>query len=134
MKREYTDEHAAAGVHADLPPIETWPNQYRTGYQIEISMPEFTSICPKTGLPDHGTLTLRYVPDRRCLELKSLKMYSLAYRNLGIFQENVVNRFLQDVVKWAKPISATLVGEFAARGGIPTKITASYSRSKARAR
>jgi len=139
MKREYTDQHAAAGVDAALPGIETWPNQYRTGYEIEISMPEFTSICPKTGLPDHGTLTLRYVPDRLCLELKSLKMYSLAYRNLGIFQENVVNRFLQDVVKWAKPISATVVGEFAARGGIPTRITATYSRngaarSRARAR
>ena len=62
-------------------------------------LPEFTSVCPKTGLPDHGTLTLRYVPGKPCLELKSLKMYMLAYRNLGIFQENVVNRFLQDVVK-----------------------------------
>ena len=65
MKRQYTDEHAAAGVDAELPEIETWPNQYRTGYEIEITMPEFTSVCPKTGLPDHGTLTLRYVPDKR---------------------------------------------------------------------
>ncbi len=64
MKRQYTDEEAEAGVRADLPEIETWPNQYRTGYEIEIVMPEFTSVCPKTGLPDHGTLTLRYVPDR----------------------------------------------------------------------
>lgn len=128
MNRGYTDEHAEAGVRAELPEIETWPNQYRTGYEIEITMPEFTSVCPKTGLPDHGTLTLRYVPDRCCLELKSLKMYSLAYRNLGIFQENVVNRFLEDVVRAARPVSATVVGEFAARGGIPTKITASYSR------
>ena len=102
MKRQYTDEHAAAGVKADLPEIETWPNQYRTGYEIEIVMPEFTSICPKTGLPDHGTLTLRYVPDKLCLELKSFKMYTLAFRNLGIFQENVVNRMLADVVKWAR--------------------------------
>ena len=134
MKRQYTDEHAAAGVRADLPEIETWPNQYRTGYEIEIAMPEFTSICPKTGLPDHGTVTLRYVPDRHCLELKSLKMYTVAYRNIGIFQENVVNRFLRDVVKAAQPISATVVGEFAARGGIPTKITANYSRRSKRAR
>ena len=73
-------------------------------------MPEFTSVCPKTGLPDHGTLTLRYVPDKLCLELKSLKMYTLAYRNLGIFQENVVNRMLADVVKAAQPVSATLIG------------------------
>lgn len=128
MKRQYTDEHAEAGVHADLPEIEVWPNQYRNGYQIEIIMPEFTSICPKTGLPDHGTLTLRYVPDKVCLELKSLKMYSLAYRNLGIFQENVVNRFLADVVKFAKPIQAELEGDFTPRGGISTRITARWSR------
>ena len=67
-------------------------------------MPEFTSICPKTGLPDHGVLTLRYIPNKFCLELKSLKMYTLAYRNLGIFQENVVNRMLADIVKYAKPV------------------------------
>src|SRR5215467_8444821 len=99
MKREYTDEHAEAGVKADLPDIEPWPTQYRTGSEIEIVMPEFTWICPNTGLPDHGTLTLRYVPDKLCLELKSLKMYTLAFRNLGGFQENVVNRVLEDVVK-----------------------------------
>lgn len=130
MKRnragKYTDKHAAAGVRAKLPGIETWPNQYATGYEIEIVMPEFTSVCPKTGLPDHGTLTLSYVPNRLCLELKSLKMYTLAYRNLGIFQENVVNRMLADVVKAAKPISATLVGEFTPRGGVYTKISASW--------
>src|ERR1700691_2821320 len=128
MKRGYTDEHAGRGSDADLAGIETWANQFRTGYEIEISMPEFTSVCPKTGLPDHGTLTLSYVPDRVCLELKSLKMYTLAFRNLGIFQENVVNRMLEDVVKAARPISATLEGEFTPRGGISTRITAEYSR------
>ena len=124
MKRQYTDEHAAAGVKANLPEIEVWPNQYRTGYVIEIVMPEFTSICPKTGLPDHGTVTLRYTPDRSCLELKSLKMYTLAYRNLGIFQENIVNRFLADVVKAlnaqrkdsAACVKANLLDESAPRG------------------
>ncbi len=133
MKREYTDEHASAGVDAELPEIETWPNQY-PNYEIEISTPEFTSVCPKTGLPDHGTLTLRYVPDEHCLELKSLKMYWLAYRNLGIFQENVVNRFLRDVVKSCNPISATVVGEFTPRGGVYSKISASWSRKRAAAR
>jgi len=132
MKRQYTDDHAASGVHADLPEIETWPNQYRTGYEIEITMPEFTSVCPKTGLPDHGTLTLRYVPDKLCLELKSLKMYTLAYRNLGIFQENAVNRMLADVVKAAKPVSAELTGDFTPRGGVYTKIKASWKRKNAR--
>jgi 7-cyano-7-deazaguanine reductase len=128
MKRQYTDQHAAAGVAAKLPEIEVWPNQYATGYEIEIEMPEFTSICPKTGLPDHGTLTLRYVPNKFCLELKSLKMYTLAYRNLGIFQENAVNRILADVVKYAKPASATLTGDFLPRGGVHTKVTAHYKK------
>ena len=108
MNRGYTDEHASAGVRARLPEIETWPNQY-PDYEIEIVMPEFTSVCPKTGLPDFGRLVLRYVPDRSCLELKSYKMYLLAYRDLGIFQENVVNRVLRDVVKAAKPVRATVV-------------------------
>lgn len=133
MKRGYTDEHASAGVAAELPEIETWPNQY-PNYEIEISFPEFTSVCPKTGLPDHGTITLRYIPDRLCLELKSLKMYMLAYRNLGIFQENVVNRFLRDVVAACKPVSATVVGDFTPRGGVYSKITASWSGKRAAAR
>jgi len=131
MKREYTDEHACAGVDAPLPEIETWPNQY-PGYEIQISTPEFTSVCPKTGLPDHGTLTLTYVPDKLCLELKSLKMYWLAYRNLGIFQENIVNRFLEDAVKACKPITATVVGDFTPRGGVYTKVTATWSRKRGR--
>lgn len=129
MKRAYTDEHAAAGVRAPLPEIETWPNQY-ADYEIEIGTPEFTSVCPKTGLPDSGKVVLRYVPDKRCLELKSFKMYLLAYRNLGIFQENVVNRILRDVVKATNPISATVVGDFASRGGLTTLVTASWSRKR----
>jgi 7-cyano-7-deazaguanine reductase len=129
MKRAYTDEHAAAGVHARLPEIETWPNQY-PDYEIEIAMPEFTSVCPKTGLPDFGKIVLRYVPDRLCLELKSYKMYLLAYRDLGIFQENVVNRVLEDVVKAAKPVKATVVGDFTPRGGLGTVVTAAYDRTR----
>jgi len=129
MKRSYTDEHAAAGIEAPLPEIETWPNQF-PGYEIEIVVPEFTSVCPKTGLPDFGRITLHYTPDRSCLELKSLKMYVLAYRNLGIFYENVVNRFLRDVVAAAKPISATVVGEFTPRGGLHAKVTATWSKRR----
>ncbi len=129
MKRAYTDEHAAAGVHAPLPEIETWPNQF-AGYEIEIAMPEFTSVCPKTGLPDFGKIVLRYLPDKLCLELKSYKMYLLEYRNLGIFQENAVNRILKDVVKAAKPIEATVIGDWAPRGGLSTLITASWSRKR----
>jgi 7-cyano-7-deazaguanine reductase len=127
MKRAYTDEHAEAGVHAPLPEIETWPNQY-PDYEIEIVTPEFTSVCPKTGLPDFGKVTLRYIPDRHCLELKSYKMYLLAYRDLGIFQENVVNRVLRDVVKAAKPKIATVIGDFSPRGGLGTIVTATSNR------
>jgi 7-cyano-7-deazaguanine reductase len=127
MNGKYTDEHAAAGIDAPLPEIETWPNQF-AGYEIEISVPEFTSVCPKTGLPDFGTITIRYVPDKRCLELKSLKMYTLAYRDLGIFQENVVNCFLRDIVKACKPVSATIVGEFASRGGLTSTMVANYAK------
>jgi 7-cyano-7-deazaguanine reductase len=87
-------------------------------------------VCPKTGLPDHGVIRLIYTPDKQCLELKSLKMYTLAYRNLGIFQENIVNRFLQDIVKSCKPVSATVIGDFTPRGGISTKITATYPARK----
>lgn len=127
MKREYTDEQAQAGIDASLPEIETWPNSY-PGYEIEIAIPEFTSMCPKTGLPDFGKLTLSYVPAERAVELKSLKMYMLSYRNLGIFYENAVNRFLRDIVKACDPVRANLVGEFTPRGGIVSKITARYSR------
>lgn len=127
--RQYTEEHAQAGVDAELPQIETWPNQYN-GYEIEIVMPEFTSVCPKTGLPDHGTLRLIYTPLNRCVELKSLKMYTLAFRNLGIFQENVVNRVLADIVKATDPVEAIVIGDFAARGGISTRVTASYKRRR----
>jgi 7-cyano-7-deazaguanine reductase len=128
-KRAYTEQHARAGVDADLPSIDVWENQY-PGYEIEIEMPEFTSVCPKTGLPDHGTIRISYMPDRWCLELKSLKMYMIAYRSLGIFQENAVNRFLRDIVAAAKPVSATVTGEFAPRGGVFTRITASWSKKR----
>ena len=126
----YTDEHAASGLDAKLPEIECWPNQFSNDYEIEIEMPEFTSVCPRTGLPDHGTVTIRYVPDKLCLELKSLKLYMLSYRNVGIFQENVVNRFLKDCVRACKPREMTVTGEFTPRGGVYSNITASYSRRR----
>jgi 7-cyano-7-deazaguanine reductase len=130
-QREYTATHAKSGLDAALPEIEVWENQF-PDYEIQIEMPEFTSVCPKTGLPDHGTLTLTYVPDKWCLELKSLKMYMLAYRDIGIFQENTVNRFLRDIVKAAKPVSAIVTGEFTPRGGVYSRITANWSRKRGR--
>ena len=129
MKRPYTDEHARCGIDTELPEIETWPNQF-PGYTIRIRFPEYTSMCPKTGLPDYGTITIEYEPRRQCLELKALKHYLLAYRNLGIFYENVVNRFLGDVVNATHPISATVIGEFTPRGGLYSKVTAHWSKKR----
>ena len=126
---QYTEEHAAAGLNAKFPGIETWPNQF-SGYEIVIDIPEFTSVCPKTGLPDFGVLKIRYMPNRSCLELKSLKEYLLVYRDLGIFQENVVNRVLDDVVRASKPVWAIVTGDFRPRGGIGTVIEARYPRPK----
>ncbi len=132
-KPRYTSEHAAAGLDAEFPEIETWANQF-PGYEIVIDDPEFTSVCPKTGLPDFGVITLRYQPDKVCLELKSYKEYLQSYRNLGIFQENVVNRVLEDVVRWAKPVWAEVKGDFRPRGGISTTVLAKWPREKKRRR
>ncbi len=123
----YTPEHAESGLDAQFPDIETWPNQF-PGYEIVVDDPEFTSVCPKTGLPDFGTITIRYMPDKDCLELKSLKEYLQFYRSLGIFQENVVNRVLDDVVRCARPIWAEVKGDFRPRGGISTVIVAKWPR------
>jgi 7-cyano-7-deazaguanine reductase len=129
MKKQYTDEHARAGLKTPLPKLEIFDNQF-PGYEVEIVIPEFTSVCPKTGLPDFGKLTIRYTPGKHCVELKSLKMYELGYRNLGIFYENVVNRFLRDFVAAVRPVQAVVTGEFAARGGIYSKVTASWSSKR----
>jgi 7-cyano-7-deazaguanine reductase len=129
MSESYTAAHARAGLQTPLPALETFPNQF-PGYEIEIVIPEFTSVCPKTGLPDFGKITIRYIPDKRCVELKSLKLYELGYRNTGIFYENAVNRILRDFVAAVKPVSAAVVGEFNPRGGICAKVTATWSRTK----
>jgi len=126
MPREYKDA-ARAGLKKKLPEIETFTNQF-PDYEITIEVPEFTSICPKTGLPDFGTLTISYVPGKECLELKSLKLYLLAYRNLGIFYENAVNRILEDVASACRPVRATVIGEFNPRGGLSSIIEANFPR------
>jgi 7-cyano-7-deazaguanine reductase len=125
--RRYTEKHARAGLSDPLPPIECWENQY-PGYEIEIEIPEYTAICPKTGLPDFGTIRVSYVPDRWCLELKSLKEYVTRYRDLGIFYENAVNRILHDLVRASRPARMTVRGEFTPRGGIRSLVEARYER------
>ena len=126
---EYTDTHASSGVDAYLPEIETWPNQYERDYEIEIIIPEINSVCPRTGLPDFGTITIRYIPDEKCLELKALKLYSVAYRDIGIFSENVVNKFLDDVVRACAPKRVEIEGKFNPRGGIFTNVVARFVKS-----
>ena len=123
----YTDTHACAGLDTQFPSIDTWANQF-AAYEILIDDPEFTSVCPKTGLPDFGRITIRYMPHELCLELKSLKEYLFTYRNLGIFQENIVNQVLEDVVKATKPKWAVVEGDFRPRGGIGTKVVAHWPR------
>lgn len=129
QQSRYTPEHAKSGLDTHFPDIETWPNQF-PGYEIVVDAPEFTSVCPKTGQPDFGTITIRYMPDQQCLELKSLKEYLQVYRNLGIFQENIVNRVLEDVVRCARPVWAEVRGDFRPRGGISTAVVAKWPRPK----
>ena len=110
--------------------LETFENQYPDrNYTIEIVCPEFTSVCPKTGQPDFGTLTIRYMPDGRCVELKSLKLYLQKFRNEGIFYEHATNRILDDLVAVVAPRSMTLTAAFTPRGGISTTVTARYEAS-----
>jgi len=125
----YTDDHAKSGLDTTFPAIETWQNQFKA-YEILVDDPEFTSVCPKTSLPDFGRITIRYMPRESCLELKSLKEYLFTYRNLGIFQENIVNQVLDDVVKACDPVWAVIVGDFRPRGGISTVVTATYPREE----
>jgi 7-cyano-7-deazaguanine reductase len=107
--------------------LESFPSP-RPGreYEVEFVFPEFTSMCPVTGQPDFATITLTYVPDRLCVEMKSLKLYYLAYRNKGIFYEGVVNTILDDLVATLKPRRMRVVGEFAVRGGTGGKVTAEH--------
>ena len=107
--------------------LETFPNQFpQRDYTIQIVCPEFTSVCPKTGQPDFGALTITYVPEQKCVELKSLKLYLQRYRNEGIFYENVTNRILDDLVAKLHPRRMTLEAAFTARGGITTTVTATF--------
>ena len=107
--------------------LETFPNpRPERDFEIAIACPEFTSVCPKTGLPDFGEIRISYVPDQRCIELKSLKYYLIEFRNRGIFFESVTNLILDDLVGACQPRRMTVVGDFSVRGGIKTVVTASY--------
>ena len=107
--------------------LETFPNpRPERDYEIAIECPEFTSVCPMTGLPDFGTIRIRYVPDRLCVELKALKYYLLTYRDRGIFYEAATNQILDDLVAACQPRRIIVIGDFTARGGISTTVTAEH--------
>jgi 7-cyano-7-deazaguanine reductase len=121
-------------THQEVPSfeqLETFPNQFPgRDYVIEIVCPEFTSVCPKTGQPDFGTITFVYTPEARCVELKALKLYLQRFRNQGIYYENVVNRLLDDFVKACQPRRCKVVGSFSPRGGITTTVTCTHEARK----
>ena len=111
------------------PVIEVWENQYSDkDYWIEMDIPEFTCICPKTGLPDFATITIEYRPQKFCIELKSFKYYMNSYRDVGVFHEHVINKILEDFVKATKPKQAIITGVFNLRGGIKTTVSAEYKK------
>lgn len=113
------------------PEIEVFKNQYNDKeYTVELSCPECTCICPKTGLPDFATIRLSYVPDKTCIELKSFKLYLIAFRDVGIFHENLVNKILEDVTKACQPRRAKVEGIVTPRGGIQTTVVAEYQRKR----
>ena len=108
--------------------LESFENKYpNRDYTIEIVNPEFTSVCPITGLPDFGTITIRYVPNQRCVELKSLKYYFFEFRNAGIFYENITNKVLDDMVALLEPRSMSVITEWKARGGITETVSVHYT-------
>lgn len=118
-----------ADKHSEI--LETFENQYPDReYEIDISCPEFTCLCPKTGQPDFATINLKYVPDKICIELKSLKLYMFSYRDVGEFHEHVTNKILDDIVEACSPIRAQVTGDFNVRGGIKTVVRANYFKDE----
>jgi len=115
----------------ETPTIEVWKNQYPEKiYTVVLDIPEFTCICPKTGLPDFASIKIEYSPHKYCIELKSFKLYTIFYRNLGIFHEHVINKMLEDFVDACKPRWVKITGEFNPRGGITTTVSREYSKLK----
>lgn len=111
--------------------LESFPNQYPgREYEVNITCPEFTAVCPRTGQPDFGTIQIKYVPDQKIIELKSLKLYMFDYRSQGIFHEHLTNKILDDLVAACDPIRCEVIGDFNVRGGIKTVVTASYERKR----
>lgn len=132
MSKASDYEGLQAGIRRrKLPDIETWSNEYPDReYTIEIEISEFTCVCPKTGLPDFATIRIEYVPDRRCAELKSFKLYLTAYRDIGIFHEHAANRILDDFIRAVDPRRARIEARFNPRGGITTTVRREHERAR----
>lgn len=132
MKKESSYEGLQGNVRAlKRPKIEVWKNQYPDKYFIvNIDIPEFTCICPKTGLPDFAVIAIEYVPKKTCVELKSLKEYLMSYRDVGIFHEHFANKFMDDFVKACAPVWVKMVTRFNPRGGIATTVTREHGAQK----
>lgn len=130
MKKKSSYEGLQEKVRAiKTPEIEIWKNQFPDrDYTIILDVPEFTCICPKTGLPDFAQIKIEYSPDRYCIELKSFKMYTIFWRDVGIFHENVINRMMEDFVKACEPKSVKIAGVFNPRGGITTTVIREYAK------
>ena len=130
MKRRSSYEGLQKNVrNLRTPEIEAWENQYPDKiYTINLEIPEFTCICPKTGLPDFAVINIEYSPSRYCIELKSFKLYTIFFRNIGIFHEHLVNKMLEDFVRACKPRRAKITAVFNPRGGITTTVTREYRR------
>jgi len=131
-KKRSSYEGLQGGVRKlKTPKIEVWRNQYPDkAYVIYIDIPEFTCICPKTGLPDFAVIKIEYSPDKYCVELKSLKLHTIFYRNVGIFHEHLANKFMEDFVASVAPRRAKITAAFNPRGGIATTVTRQYKRAK----
>lgn len=129
MKKSSYESRQGHVRNLKTPVIEVWKNQYADKvYAITIDIPEFTCICPKTGLPDFAGIKIEYSPGKYCVELKSLKMYTIFFRDIGIFHEHLINKFLEDFVAACKPRWARITGEFNPRGGIKTTVAREYKR------
>ena len=130
MKKRSAYEGLQSGIrHLKTPKIEVWKNQYPDKvYIITLDIPEFTCICPKTGLPDFADIKIEYSPLKSCVELKSFKMYTIFYRNIGIFHEHLINKMLEDFVRAVKPRWARITGDFNPRGGIKTIVSREYKK------
>lgn len=132
MKKKSSYEGLQKNIRVlKTPKIAVWKNQYPDKvYTICLDIPEFTCICPKTGLPDFANLKIEYIPQDYCIELKSFKMYSIFYRNLGIFHEHLVNKILDDFVRACNPRWVRIMGVFNPRGGITTTVTREYKKDE----